>query len=112
MSIDRIDSEKGYEVGNVRWVSYWANLALGTWGDKTFIELAQDAIEHHKNPKPLPPLVLLPDDSKPRKPVRRLAAHEIAEIKSALLENPKANKSDLARRYNVTNKTIRNALSR
>lgn len=112
ISLDRIDSDKGYEVGNVRLVTYWANLALGTWGDKLLTEMAKATVEHQENPKPLPSLILTPDDGRRRKPVRRLAAHEINEIKAALLEDPRANKSELARRYNVTHKTITNALKR
>ena len=37
-SIDRIDSSKGYEKGNVRWVCYWANLAKHMMSDRELIE--------------------------------------------------------------------------
>lgn len=50
-SIDRIDCNQGYMVGNVRLVCRIANFAMGNWGEAALIELAQ-AIANKHNPNP------------------------------------------------------------
>ena len=40
-SIDRIDNNLGYEEGNVRWTSQWANLARNDYGDKVFYDMCK-----------------------------------------------------------------------
>jgi hypothetical protein len=35
-SLDRIDNTKGYVLGNVRLVAYWANIGRGEWSDDEF----------------------------------------------------------------------------
>ena len=42
ISIDRIDSTKGYIKGNVRWVTGQANIAKGEYSDLEFKELCRD----------------------------------------------------------------------
>jgi hypothetical protein len=38
-SLDRIDSSRGYEPGNVRLVTLAANLAMSNWGDETLLKM-------------------------------------------------------------------------
>ena len=45
-SLDRIDSSKGYEVGNVRWVCLWANLARSQYPDEDFYRMCKTAAEY------------------------------------------------------------------
>lgn len=51
LSLDRIDSKRGYVRGNVRLVVWAVNVALGAWGDKHLIELCGDitACQKEKN---------------------------------------------------------------
>ncbi len=38
-SLDRIDCSKRYEIGNIRWVSIWANMSRHDWTDEVFHEM-------------------------------------------------------------------------
>lgn len=40
-SLDRIDSSKGYTIDNVRAVCHATNIAMNTWGEDVFAELAR-----------------------------------------------------------------------
>ena len=44
-SMDRIDNSRGYEVGNVRWTSQWANLARSDYGDEVFYKMCKIAAQ-------------------------------------------------------------------
>lgn len=44
-SLDRIDSSKGYIVGNVRWICAMANYAKSVWTDEAVIEFAQAVVD-------------------------------------------------------------------
>lgn len=48
-SLDRIDNDQGYLLGNVRWVSAMANLARNRWDDAAVIGWARLVTDHHKN---------------------------------------------------------------
>lgn len=48
MSIDRIDSNIGYEEGNVQWVDKRINMMKGTLSNEEFIELCTMVAEHNK----------------------------------------------------------------
>lgn len=45
-SIDRIDSTKGYISGNVRFISFMANLALRRWPDEELFDFAEAIVRH------------------------------------------------------------------
>lgn len=45
ISLDRIDSTKGYVPGNVRIVSTWYNNAKGAWDDEFVQQMAQRMID-------------------------------------------------------------------
>lgn len=45
ISVDRIDSEKGYVPGNVRIVSTWYNNAKGAWDDEFVRSMAKRMID-------------------------------------------------------------------
>lgn len=45
-SIDRIDNSKGYEIGNVRLVTYAANVARNSMADDTFLAFCRRFIQH------------------------------------------------------------------
>jgi hypothetical protein len=45
-SIDRIDSSKGYVVGNMRFVALIVNYALSTWDDEVLEDLAKAIVQH------------------------------------------------------------------
>lgn len=45
-SIDRIDSSKGYEKGNIQWVTIDANFAKQRLSNKEFIELCQKVVNN------------------------------------------------------------------
>ena len=47
VSIDRIDSGRGYVAGNVRLVAVWVNRALSHWGDATLQSFVAE-IYHHR----------------------------------------------------------------
>lgn len=47
-SLDRIDSSKGYEVGNVRLVTYHVNTALSNFGEEALLELANNIIDFNR----------------------------------------------------------------
>jgi hypothetical protein len=40
-SLDRIDASRGYVPGNVRLVLVAVNIAMGEWGEATFLEIAR-----------------------------------------------------------------------
>jgi len=42
-SLDRIDNDKGYVKGNVRFVTHWINNAKSTWTEEIFSEFVQGA---------------------------------------------------------------------
>lgn len=44
VSLDRIDSARGYVLGNVRLVLWGVNLALSDWGAEVYLELARAAV--------------------------------------------------------------------
>jgi YHS domain-containing protein len=46
-SIDRINPEKGYIRGNVRFVSYIANIARNTYGDDTLYDFCKSVTNYH-----------------------------------------------------------------
>lgn len=43
-SIDRIKPELGYVIGNVRWVTWQVNAAMGAWGEETLFQMCQDIL--------------------------------------------------------------------
>jgi len=43
MSVDRIDSTKGYTKPNVRLLTHWANNTLSTWDDALFAQMIRSA---------------------------------------------------------------------
>ena len=47
MSIDRIDSNIGYEVGNIQLVDKRINMMKGSLSNKDFIDLCCKVAEHH-----------------------------------------------------------------
>lgn len=47
-SIDRIDSSKGYEEGNIQWVTICANFAKQRMSNKEFLELCQKVVNNQK----------------------------------------------------------------
>lgn len=51
LSIDRIDSSRGYIKGNVRFVTYQANIAKGRFTDKQFYQFCQDAVNFKDAPR-------------------------------------------------------------
>lgn len=50
LSIDRIDSTRGYIKGNVRFVTYHANIAKSKYSDEDFIALCRDVVKQHTFP--------------------------------------------------------------
>lgn len=48
-SVDRIDSSRGYEPGNIRVVTYIVNIAMNTWGEGPLRELAERMV-HGETP--------------------------------------------------------------
>lgn len=51
-SIDRIDPSKGYDQGNVRLVTYWANVARNSLTDEDFYYFCNLVAARHRSPKP------------------------------------------------------------
>ena len=47
MSIDRIDSNKGYVPGNVRIITAMANTAKGRWTDEELINFCKQVVKHN-----------------------------------------------------------------
>lgn len=47
-SIDRIDSSKGYELGNIQWVHKTINFMKRTYSQKYFIEMCKKVAENNK----------------------------------------------------------------
>lgn len=47
MSIDRIDTSKGYIHGNVRIITSMANTAKGRWTDEQLIQFCKQVVEHN-----------------------------------------------------------------
>lgn len=47
-SLDRIDSTKGYEVGNLQWVNKWINKMKLHWTNEEFISLCKMVVENNK----------------------------------------------------------------
>lgn len=43
-SLDRIDASRGYEIGNVRLVTYHVNTALSNFGEEALFELAKNIV--------------------------------------------------------------------
>ena len=43
LSIDRIDPSKGYTKENVRFVCWWVNAAMGTWGFDMLQQLIRES---------------------------------------------------------------------
>lgn len=48
-SIDRIDNEQGYVIGNVRWVHKHINIMKNRYTDNYFIELCQKVVENGRS---------------------------------------------------------------
>lgn len=48
LSVDRIDSTRGYQKNNVRLLTHWANNTLSTWDDELFQNMINHAYEHHR----------------------------------------------------------------
>jgi len=46
-SLDRIDSEKGYTLDNIRFVTYQVNTALSCFGEQSLIQLCKDIMENN-----------------------------------------------------------------
>lgn len=49
MSIDRINSDIGYEEGNIQWVDKRINMMKGSLSNKEFIELCTKVAKYNKN---------------------------------------------------------------
>lgn len=47
-SLDRIDSSKGYEIGNIQWVGYRVNVAKWNLTDSDFIKLCESIVKTYK----------------------------------------------------------------
>lgn len=47
-SLDRIDSSKGYVIGNVQWVHKTVNIMKNAFDQKVFIEFCKKIVDHHK----------------------------------------------------------------
>jgi len=45
-SVDRIDNNKGYVVGNVRLLTHWANNAKSTWDDDLFEDMIREIVKN------------------------------------------------------------------
>ena len=56
LSLDRIDSSKGYEVGNVQWVTKYVNWAKNDLSQKDFIDLCIAVTNKYANQQPSTPL--------------------------------------------------------
>ncbi len=41
ISVDRIDRDKGYEIGNVRLIAYQINTFRGRWSDEQMLDMAR-----------------------------------------------------------------------
>lgn len=50
-SLDRVDSSKGYIIGNVRLVTYHVNTALSSFGEDKLIELMESITRYRKEVK-------------------------------------------------------------
>lgn len=48
MSIDRIDSNIGYEEGNIQWVDKRINMMKGSLSNEEFVELCTKVAEYNK----------------------------------------------------------------
>lgn len=59
LSLDRIDSSKGYEVGNVQWVTKYVNWAKNDLSQEDFIHLCIAVANKHANQQPSQPLTKL-----------------------------------------------------
>lgn len=59
MSLDRIDSSRGYEVGNVQWVTKYVNWAKNDLSQEDFINLCIAVANKHANQQPSQPLTKL-----------------------------------------------------
>lgn len=44
LSIDRIDSKRGYIIGNVRYVTFQVNIAKSRFTDEEFISMCRDIV--------------------------------------------------------------------
>ena len=49
MSIDRINSDIGYEEGNIQWVDKRINMMKGSLSNEEFIELCTKVANYNKN---------------------------------------------------------------
>lgn len=59
LSLDRIDSSKGYEIGNVQWVTKYINWAKNDLSQKDFIDLCIAVANKHANQQLSQPLTKL-----------------------------------------------------
>jgi hypothetical protein len=55
ISIDRLDNDRGYEIGNVRLVLNTVNFAISMVGDRGFLPIAAALLEHFGGYKVIPP---------------------------------------------------------
>jgi hypothetical protein len=46
-TIDRIDNKKGYVIGNVQLVTWFANKTKGHLNDQDFVEMCKSVAKHH-----------------------------------------------------------------
>lgn len=44
LSVDRIVPERGYTLGNVRFVLWAVNCGMSTWGEATYLAIAENAL--------------------------------------------------------------------
>ncbi len=47
LSIDRLDSNQGYVLGNIRLVTFQANFARNKYSDAELLSLCEDILRHH-----------------------------------------------------------------
>ena len=47
-SLDRINNDRGYVKGNVRFVCHWVNNAKSTWSDKVFNQFIDSIVESRR----------------------------------------------------------------
>jgi hypothetical protein len=47
--VDRIDSTKGYIVGNIQWVDKQINIMKNRMNEKDFLSLCEEIVKYKKN---------------------------------------------------------------